>query len=118
MTGPADWFTGQVGHALFPPDGGRHSSGGVVTFAPGARTRWLHTLQVRRSSSPRGWLGSARREALWKKLGRAMLFSSNRRETLAWCLGQVGMVHIAVTEVSDGKAVDWLEPVPDEQYSK
>jgi quercetin dioxygenase-like cupin family protein len=27
---------------LFPPDGGRHSNGGVVTFEPGARTRW-HT---------------------------------------------------------------------------
>lgn len=24
---------------------------------------------------------------------------------------QVGMVHIAITEVLDGKAVDWLEPV-------
>jgi hypothetical protein len=28
---------------------------------------------------------------------------------------QVGMTHIAVTEVLDGKAVDWLEPVSDEQ---
>lgn len=31
---------------------------------------------------------------------------------------QVGMVHIAITEVLDGKAVDWLEPVTDEQYRK
>lgn len=31
---------------------------------------------------------------------------------------QVGMVHIAITEVLDGKAVDWLEPVTDEQYAK
>jgi quercetin dioxygenase-like cupin family protein len=31
---------------------------------------------------------------------------------------QVGMVHIAVTETMDGRAVDWLEPVTDEQYQK
>ena len=29
-----------------------------------------------------------------------------------------GMVHIAITESLDGKAVDWLEPVTDEQYRK
>jgi quercetin dioxygenase-like cupin family protein len=31
---------------------------------------------------------------------------------------QVGMVHIAITETLDGKAVDWLEPVTDEQYQR
>ena len=29
---------------------------------------------------------------------------------------QVGMSHLAITEVLDGKAVDWLEPVSEEQY--
>jgi len=41
--GPADWFTGNVRiDSLFPADDGRHSTGGAVTFEPGARTRW-HT---------------------------------------------------------------------------
>jgi hypothetical protein len=31
---------------------------------------------------------------------------------------QVGMTHIAITEVLDGKAVDWLEPVTDEEYAQ
>lgn len=28
-----------------------------------------------------------------------------------------GMTHVAVSEVQDGKSVDWLEPVTDEQYT-
>jgi hypothetical protein len=43
MVSPVDWFTGNVRvDSLFAPDGGRPSSGGIVTFEPGARTRW-HT---------------------------------------------------------------------------
>ncbi len=31
---------------------------------------------------------------------------------------QIGMIHVAITETVNGKAVDWLEPVTDAQYAK
>lgn len=29
-----------------------------------------------------------------------------------------GLTHVAISEAKDGKSVDWLEPVTDEQYRK
>jgi len=120
MAGPEDWFTGQVRvDSLFPPDGGRHSSGGTVTFAPGARTRW-HTHPAGQTiiiTQGLGWVqreGSAVEEV---RPGDVVFFEPEEKH---WhgASSQVGMVHIAITEVLDGKAVDWLEPVSGEQYAK
>jgi quercetin dioxygenase-like cupin family protein len=47
--------------------------------------------------------------------GHVVWFSA-RREALAWCNTNNRMTHIAIQERLDGKAVDWLEKVTDEQY--
>ncbi len=44
--GPADWFTGNVRvEMLFTEEDSSRTSGGVVTFEPGARTAW-HTHPI------------------------------------------------------------------------
>jgi quercetin dioxygenase-like cupin family protein len=120
MVGPADWFTGSVRvDSLFPPDGGRHSNGGVVTFEPGARTRW-HTHPAGQTIVITQGLGLVQREGgsvEEVRPGDVVFFEVGEKH---WhgASAQVGMTHIAITEVLDGKAVDWLEPVTDEQYPK
>jgi len=48
--------------------------------------------------------------------GRAMSFGAARREALARRLNGHGNEHIAIQEELNGKVVDWLERVTDEQY--
>jgi len=38
------------------------------------------------------------------------------REALAWGDPTRAMTHIAIQEKKDGKVVDWIEQVTDEQY--
>ena len=41
----------------------------------------------------------------------------HRREALAWCAAPTtAMTHIAIQEGFNGKTVDWMEKVSDEQY--
>ena len=120
MAGPKDWFTGNVRiDSLFPADGGRHSNGGAVTFEPGARTHW-HTHPAGQTIiiiQGLGWVqrdGSPVEEV---KPGDVVFFEPGEKH---WhgASALIGMVHLALTETVDGKAVDWLEPVTDEHYSK
>jgi 4-carboxymuconolactone decarboxylase len=120
MVGPKDWFTGNVRvDSLFPADGGRHSNGGVVTFEPGARTRW-HTHPAGQTiviTQGLGWVqkdGEAIQEV---RPGDVVFFEPSEKH---WhgASAQVGMTHIAITETVDGKAVDWLEAVSEEQYAR
>ena len=118
MAGPKDWFTGNVRvDALFPADGGRRSSGGLVTFEPGARTRW-HTHPAGQTIIITQGAGLVQREGdqiVEVKPGDVVFFEPAEKH---WhgASAQVGMMHIAITESVNGKAVDWLEPVTDEQY--
>jgi quercetin dioxygenase-like cupin family protein len=120
MVGPADWFTGDVRvDSLFPSDGGRNSNGGIVTFEPGARTRW-HTHPAGQTIIITQGFGFVQREGgpiEEVRPGDVVFFEVGEKH---WhgASAQVGMTHIAITEVLDGKAVDWLEPVTDEQYAK
>lgn len=120
MVGSTDWFSGSVRvDSLFPPDEGRHSNGGIVTFEPGARTRW-HTHPAGQTIIITHGLGWVQREGgpvEEVKPGDVIFFEVGEKH---WhgASPQIGMVHIAVTEVSNGKAVDWLEPVSDEEYQK
>jgi quercetin dioxygenase-like cupin family protein len=120
MKGPADWFTGSVRvDPLFPPDGGRHSNGSVVTFEPGARTRW-HTHPAGQTiiiTQGLGWVQRDGGPVEEVRPGDVVFFEVGEKH---WhgASAQVGMAHIAITEVVNGKAVDWLEPVTGEQYSK
>ena len=120
MVGPQDWFTGNVRvDALFPADGGRHANGGVVTFEPGARTRW-HTHPAGQTiviTQGVGWIQRDGGTVEHVTPGDVVFFEAGEKH---WhgAAPQVGMVHIAITETVNGKAVDWLEAVTDEQYQK
>ncbi|WP_323816295.1 cupin domain-containing protein [Cellvibrio sp. NN19] len=119
--GPADWFTGNV---MIDPihmqvqEPSRITSA-LVTFEPGARTNWhTHPLgQLLIVTSGTGWTqceGEARVEikagdSIWCPPGHKHWHGATSSE---------GMSHIAVQESLDGKNVEWLEPVTDEQYGK
>lgn len=98
-----------------PP--GRASTA-VVTFAPGARTVW-HTHPAGQTiviTAGKGWVqreGELREDV---GPGDTVYFDAGERH---WhgATAATGMSHIAITEAVDGKNVDWLEPVTDEQYA-
>jgi len=117
--GPTDWFTGSVRvDPLFNPHAPERAQGASVTFEPGARTAWhTHPLgQILIVTSGAGrvqrW-GSPVEEIC---PGDVVWFSPGEKH---WhgAAPDTAMTHIAVHEVLDGKAVDWLEKVSDAQYS-
>lgn len=120
MTGKSpDNFTGLVRvDSMSAPNPPGRAGCSLVTFSPGARTVW-HTHPAGQTiiiMSGKGWVqrdGSAREEV---NPGDAVFFDAGERH---WhgAAEDTGMSHIAITETVDGKAVDWLEPVTDEQYA-
>jgi quercetin dioxygenase-like cupin family protein len=89
-----------------------------VTFEPGARTAWHthplgQTLVVTAGSGLcQSWGGPV--EAI--RAGDTVWFAPGEKH---WhgASPTTGMAHIAIQEALDGKAVDWLEPVDDTQYT-
>jgi quercetin dioxygenase-like cupin family protein len=117
--GPADWFTGAVRiDALFQAPPPARVAGAHVTFEPGARTAWhTHPLgQTLIVTSGRGlaqcWEGPLQE----LRPGDVVWFSPDEKH---WhgASPSTAMTHIAIQEQLDGKVVEWLEPVSDEQYS-
>ncbi len=118
--GPADWFTGAV--RIDSPFGGEESSrinGSTVTFEPGARTAWhTHPLgQTILIQSGLGWVQRDGGPIEEVRPGDIVWFAAGERH---WhgASPDVSMTHIAIQEALDGKAVQWLEKVSDEQYSR
>ncbi|MBO9538364.1 cupin domain-containing protein [Herbaspirillum sp.] len=118
MKGPVDWFTGTVRvDMLFQANDTARASGGSVTFEPGARTAWHahprgQTLIVTAGSGyVQRWGGPL--EAI--KPGDVVWIPAGVKH---WHGASAGtfMTHIAIQESLDGKVVDWLEHVSDEQY--
>jgi quercetin dioxygenase-like cupin family protein len=118
--GPADWFTGQVRiDPLFQPNHHRRAAAATVTFEPGARTAWhTHPLgQTLIIVSGVGWVqkeGAAIEEIypgdiVWFAPGEKHWHGAS--PTLA-------LTHIAIQEQLNGKVVDWMEQVSDEQYGR
>jgi len=116
--GPADWFTGTV--RIDSPFKGTDPSrvnGAFVTFDPGARTAW-HTHPLGQTLIVTSGLGRVQR---WGgpveeiRPGDVIWFSPGEKH---WhgASPATAMTHIAIQENLDGKAVDWLEHVSDEQY--
>jgi len=120
IVGPKDWFTGNVRvDSLFAAGGGRQSNGGAVTFEPSARTRW-HTHPAGQTiiiTQGLGWVQRDGGPIEEVKPGDVVFFEPKEKHWHGASV-QVGMVHIAISETVDGRAVDWLEPVTDEQYQK
>ena len=116
--GPADWFTGTV--RIDPPFRGNDPArvaGASVTFEPGARTAW-HTHPLGQTLIVTAGCGRAQR---WGgpieeiRPGDVVWFPPGEKH---WhgAAPTTAMTHIAIQEQLDGKAVDWLEKVSDEQY--
>ena len=116
--GPADWFTGTVRiDPLFQAGPPARIAGASVTFEPGARTAW-HTHPLGQTLIVTAGLGWAQR---WGgtieeiRPGDVVWFPPGEKH---WhgASADTAMMHIALQEQLDGKAVDWLEHVSEEQY--
>jgi quercetin dioxygenase-like cupin family protein len=119
IKGPAEYFTGNVRiDPLFPPNDSAPFSGAYVTFEPGARSAWhIH---------PTG-----QHLLVTAGVGRTGEWGGRVEEIKAgdviWCPPKVkhwhgaspttAMTHIAITGTINGKNVEWMEKVTDEQYN-
>ena len=116
--GPAEWFTGTVRiDPLFQAPAPARAAAAAVTFEPGARTAW-HThplgqtlIVTTGSGRVQRWGGPI--EAI--RPGDVVWFPPGEKH---WhgASPTTAMTHIAVQEQLDGKAVEWLEQVTDDQY--
>ena len=116
--GPVEYFTGMVRvDPLFQAPDPARVLGVNVTFEPCARTNWHthplgQTLIVTAGSGlAQHWGGPL--EAI--RPGDVIWFAPGEKH---WhgASATTAMMHIAIQEQLDGKAVDWMEHVSDEQY--
>ena len=116
--GPAEWFTGSVRiDSPFQRSSPARVGGAVVTFEPAARTAWhTHPLgqtlivtagggRVQRDGGPVEEIRPG--DVVWVAPGEKHWHGASPT---------TAMTHIAIAEALDGKAVDWMEHVTDEQY--
>ena len=116
--GSADWFTGDVYvDTVAAPSGPSRLAASSVHFTPGARTAW-HT-------HPRG-----QTLVVTAGVGRVQLEGGPIEEIRPGDVGAIppgkrhwhgaspttAMTHLAVQEHLNGKVVEWMEKVTDEQY--
>ncbi len=116
--GPEANFTGRVRvDMIWPADAGITASGELVTFEPGSRSAWhIHPAGQR--------LVVVSGVGLTQEWGKAVQEISPG--DVVWCPPGVkhwhgatptnAMTHLAVTGTAEGKNVDWMEKVSDEQY--
>jgi quercetin dioxygenase-like cupin family protein len=118
VAGPAANFTGRVRvDAPFKGSGAARVGGALVTFEPGARTAW-HThplgqtlIVTAGAGRVQHWGGPVQQI----KPGDTVWIPPNVKH---WhgAAPTTSMSHIAIAENLDGKVVEWLEQVSDEQY--
>jgi quercetin dioxygenase-like cupin family protein len=118
--GPADWFTGTVRiDPLFQPHDPARAAGVSVTFEPGARTAWhTHPLgQTLIVTAGAGWVQRDGGPVEEIRPGDVVWFPAGLKH---WhgATPTTAMTHIAIQEHVNGKAVEWLEKVSDEQYRR
>src|SRR3712207_3469377 len=116
--GAAEWFTGTVRiDPLFGPTAPARAAGNAVTFEPGARTAW-HAHPLGQVLIVTAGCGRAQREGGPVEEicpGDVVWFEPGEKH---WpgAAPTTAMTHIAIQEALDGKAVEWMEHVSDEQY--
>lgn len=116
--GPAEWFTGTVRiDPLYGAMTPARAAGNAVTFEPGARTAW-HTHPLGQTLIVTFGCGRVQREGGQIeeiRPGDVIWFEPGEKH---WhgATPTTAMTHIAIQEALDGKAVDWMEKVSDEQY--
>lgn len=119
-TGAAENFIGSVRvDDRFKGSGDARISGATVTFEPGARTAW-HTHPLGQTLIVTQGVGLVQHEngpvqeirpgdTVWIPPGVKHWHGASQT---------VGMSHIAFSEALDGKTVEWMEQVSDEQYGR
>src|SRR5580704_15079167 len=116
--GPAEYFTGVVRiDPLFPVTAPARAAGNAVTFEPGARTAW-HTHPLGQVLIVTAGCGRVQREGgpiEEIRPGDVVVFAPGEKH---WhgAAPTTAMTHIAIQEALEGKVVDWMEQVSDEQY--
>ena len=117
--GSAEYLTGTVRIGpLFEAHEPARTSGASVTFEPGARTAW-HTHPLGQTLIVTAGCGLAQR---WGgsieqiRPGDVVWFEPGQKH---WhgATATTAMTHIAIQEWLDGKPVDWMEQVSDEEYA-
>jgi quercetin dioxygenase-like cupin family protein len=116
--GPVEYFTGavRVDRLVDAPEPARIMAA-AVTFEPTARTAW-HTHPLGQTLIVTAGVG---RVQLWGgpvqeiRPGDVVWIAPGEKHWHGASSG-TAMTHIAMQEKLDGKAVDWLERVSDEQY--
>ena len=118
--GPAEYFSGTVRiDPLFQAPDPARVNGASVTFEPAARTAW-HTHPLGQTLVVTAGFGRAQR---WGgpveeiRPGDVIWFAPGEKH---WhgASPTTAITHIAIQERLDGKQVDWLEQVSDEQYGQ
>ena len=118
IKGPAEWFTGNVliGPLFLQAEAPARATGANVTFQPGARTAWhSHPLgQTLVVTSGHGWAQRDGGPIEDINTGDVVWFPPNEKH---WhgASSESAMTHIAIQEVLDGNAANWMEHVSDEQ---
>jgi quercetin dioxygenase-like cupin family protein len=116
--GPPEYFTGTVRvDPLFETADPARARGASVTFEPGARTAWHPLGQTLLVTSGVGlvqrWAGLVEEirpgDVVWFEPGEKHWHGASPT---------VAMTHIAIQEALNGKVVDWMEQVSDDQYGK
>jgi quercetin dioxygenase-like cupin family protein len=116
--GPAEYFTGNVRiDPLFQPPAPARALGVSVTFEPCSRTAW-HTHPLGQTLIVTAGCG-------WTQCWGGPI-EEIRPGDVIWCppgtkhwhgaTATTAMTHIAIVEALDGKTVEWMEKVTDDQY--
>jgi quercetin dioxygenase-like cupin family protein len=118
--GPEQYFSGSVRvDPVFQVGDPARLNAGSVTFEPGARTAWhTHPLgQTLIVTFGFGWVQHEGGPIEEVRPGDVVWFPPGLRH---WhgATPTTAMTHIAVTESLNGKTVDWMEKVSDDQYRK
>jgi quercetin dioxygenase-like cupin family protein len=116
--GSPEYFTGTVRiDPLFQSPGPAQFSGASVTFEPGARSAW-HTHPCGQTlivTAGLGWTQCWSEPKVEIRPGDVITFPPGKKHWHGATPG-TSMTHIAIQEALEGKVVDWLEKVSDEQY--
>jgi quercetin dioxygenase-like cupin family protein len=118
--GPAEYFTGSVRvEQPFAGTAPARIGGAFVTFEPAARTAWhTHPLgQTLIVTAGHGWVQSDGGPKEEIRPGDVVWIPPGEKH---WhgATATSGMTHIAIAEALDGKTVEWMEQVSDDQYGK
>lgn len=118
VQGPAEYFSGNARIEMLYTETPPFRSGAAqVTFEPGARTAWhTHPLGQRLIiTSGVGWVQEEGFDKQVVKSGDVVWFPPHIKH---WhgATDKNAMSHIAIQEAENGKAVEWLELVSDEDY--